>query len=254
MSQRNPMNQRYKREDLGSTKKSAASLKPKLDVAATTHVQAKPTTKSEKRAAAKARQAERERKQKERERKQSEREAAEHPEAKPKKKGFLAALGMQKNNPSVADDPHANKMTKALNSTPQYDNSYRSDPQYKKLRRIYWVLMAIGVVSVVASLLIQMNIKDNVVAWMVPMGVAYVTVIGALIIDFSKIRPIMKKAARSNGSLSPKQLKHEQEKQAQAAAIQAEKKAHHRRRSKQATKDRMRALGKAAETKDKADQ
>jgi hypothetical protein len=53
VSQRNPLNDRYQREDLGQTKKSAASLKPKTQAAASVHTVTKKKTRKEKKAARK---------------------------------------------------------------------------------------------------------------------------------------------------------------------------------------------------------
>lgn len=55
MSQRNPMNDRYQREDrTGSSRKSAASMKPKTKAAASVRVQPKEKTKQQKKAEKKA--------------------------------------------------------------------------------------------------------------------------------------------------------------------------------------------------------
>ena len=58
MSQRNPMNDRYQQENLGQTRKSAASLKPKSKAAASVRIADNKKTDKQKREAAKARRAE----------------------------------------------------------------------------------------------------------------------------------------------------------------------------------------------------
>ncbi len=61
---------------------------------------------------------------------------------------------------------------------------------------------------------------------MIILGIAYPAIIGALVIDFRKVKPLIK-AQQNSGSAnkSPKQLKHEQEAREQAAAMEAARKA-----------------------------
>jgi hypothetical protein len=210
------MNDRYRGEGpLGKTKKSAASAKPVKEAASSVRVKKEPVTASEKKAARRAREKEMERKAAERKRKQAAKAEGATGSATPiapeppPKKGFLSSL------------------TKPAPNMP-------TDPRYKMLRKRYWIMIAIGIVAIAASWLLQMYAIESP-AWMVAMGAAYVCVIGALILDFSKIRPMVKAhqagASVGPGGKSPKQLKHEAEAAEAAAALEAAKRAKKSNRS-----------------------
>jgi hypothetical protein len=224
MSQRNPTNQRYAGDGpQGQTRKSAASAKPAAPAASSVNVRKKPTTDAEKRAARKRREKEMAKRAEEKKRKQDEKAralaVAEGKTPPPEKKkgigGFFASPeGRYNPNPKTAE--------------------------FKKWRKVYWVLMVVGIAVVVISLAynqINGGIGSSPV-FIFLMVVAYGTIIGALVIDFKKIKP-EQRAQRSGASTAktPKQLKHQQDQAAEAARIEAARKA-----AKSARKSKRRSL------------
>jgi hypothetical protein len=240
MSQRNPMNDRYRTDEhTGQTKKSAAKFKPAREAASSVHIEQKPRTAREKRQAAKAKEAQARQKAQAHAQKLAAREAEQTPGAEQPKQGFFAKLkGQAAINQAAKPAP----VPQAQRVAP-----FPTTPRYKKLRRYYWILMGVGVVGVVLSLLCNVVLQGAGMLWIAPMALAYAGVVGALILDFTKIRPIVR-AYQSGASQnkSPKQLKHDQEAAAQAAALQAEKKARKSsKRTKSATAARMDAMSAA---------
>ena len=228
MAQRNPMNDRYQGDGpQGKTRKSAAKLKPKTEAASSVHIERKPTTKQERKAARKKRDAQAAAKEKARKLKAEERErqaridaGEEIEEPKPegvgsKVKGFLL-------KPTTASGQGPSKGEVPLRA--QGVNS----PEYLKYKRIYWILMGIGVAAILGSIMINISAPELASEWyfFIPMGIAYIAVIGAFVIDFTKIRKMQRSVVKSvDGRMSPKQQKHEQEKREAALALEAQKKA-----------------------------
>lgn len=80
-----------------------------------------------------------------------------------------------------------------------------NNPDYKRYKMIWWVILGVAIVMTVVSWVVQMQIQSLV--WgLVSIGVAYVGIIGALILDFWKIRPIRKDARIRAASMTKKQL------------------------------------------------
>jgi hypothetical protein len=201
------MNQRYQGDGPGGqTRKSAASVKPVTQAASSVHIRKKPQTDAEKRAARKTREKEEERKAAERARRKTERAQAEEvqvgkPAEKEQPKGFLGKL--------LA--PPANMPSSA---------------EYRKWRRIYWILLGIGIVFVVFAFVIQVYLPSNPTLQMIALGCAYAPIIGALVINFRKVSPLIKEHQKNRtGSKTPKQLKHEQEAKERVEAVEAARKA-----------------------------
>ncbi|MDR2197582.1 MAG: hypothetical protein LBO07_06440 [Coriobacteriales bacterium] len=210
MSQRNPMNQRYQGEGpSGQTRKSATSAKPASAAASSVHVKKKPVTDAEKRAARKQREKEQARKAEERQRRQRAREQAlaeareseAEPEPKKKKNPLSGIIGV---NPNVPNSE-----------------------EYRKWRRVYWILMVIGIVAVAVLMFYYLRINSTTTPFFfVFITIAYGAIIGALIIDFTKVKPLIRAAkSGTNKAKTPKQLKHQQEAAAEAARIEAARKA-----------------------------
>jgi hypothetical protein len=264
MSQRNPMNERYQGEGpVGKTKKSAAKLKPKVAAAASVHIEAKPTTRQERKAAHRKREAEEKRKAEERARKAAERErkaalAAGDVLPEPKKPTMIERF-FPKKQPAAAASTTATTIANAAagkstapaaNAAAARRSAFPATKQYKDLRRIYWIMIAIGVVFVIASFIAQMNFYDRLEIWGVTMGAAYVCIIGAIILDFAKIKPLVKAHQRQlnggSGKKSPKQIKHEEEAAQRAREIEEFNKA-----KKQARRRNIRkAVGLASKAVD----
>ncbi len=135
MSQRNPMNERYQGEGhSGKTRKSAASAKPKKEVAGTVTIKTSRQTPKERKAEQKAAR----RKEQERQR--------------------------------------------------ELDKKYyKPDTErYKKLRRLWWIVLIGAIVCVVLSWLLR-GVQPEWLAMIALFG-AYGLIIFAFYIDFSKIR------------------------------------------------------------------
>jgi hypothetical protein len=197
------MNQRYQGDGPGGqTRKSAARAKPVSQAAATVHVKKKPQTDSEKRAARKTRQKEEERKAIEKARKKAEKAQPEGVVVEPKKpQGFLGKL--------IAPPPNM-----------------PATEEYQKWRRIYWILLIIGIFCVIISFLYQMSGGTNQTFWMLSIGAAYAVIIAAFVVDLRKVKPLVKEHQKhGSGNKTPKQLKHEQEAKERAEAIEAARKA-----------------------------
>jgi hypothetical protein len=129
-------------------------------------------------------------------------------------------------------------------------STYPTTKRYKDLRRIYWILLAIGAVFVALSFFAQNNFADSMEIFVGTMAVAYAMIISAIVLDFAKIRPLVKAHQKEmrggSGKKSPKQLKHEQE-----AAEQARQMEEFNKAKKQARRRVRRAvLGLAAKRKD----
>lgn len=133
MSQRNPMNDRYQKEEhRGKSRRSAASAKPKTQAAASVHVKPKTKTKAEKKA---IRRAERQRQ-------------------------------------ADLDRKYANPPT----------------PEYKRLRKIWWALLIAAIVCLALSFFLRDYLGEF--AWMVILVLSYVFIIGALWLEFSKMKKV----------------------------------------------------------------
>jgi hypothetical protein len=206
------MNQRYQGDGPGGqTRKSAARAKPVAQAASTVHVKKKPQTDSEKRAARKAAEKEEQRKAAERARRRAEREKAE----------AALAEGTQDGKPQEATKPKGffGKLFAPAPNMP-------STAEYKKWRRVYWILIGIGIVAVAFSFMVQMYAPTNQTLMMIILGCAYAPIIGAFIVDFRKVKPLLRDHQRTGtGNKSPKQIKHEQEAKERAEAIEAARKA-----------------------------
>lgn len=112
-------------------------------------------------------------------------------------------------------------------------------PEYKKLRRIWWVCLGGAILAIAASLFVMSN-EDFGFLYLPCLVIGYVLVIGAFYIDFRKIRKLRKqyeanvlkgkskearaqqKAARAEARLQKAEA---EEKFAAAQAAEAEKKA-----------------------------
>ncbi|MDR0888344.1 MAG: hypothetical protein LBM21_00415 [Coriobacteriales bacterium] len=255
MTQRNPMNERYQGDGPGGqTRKSASTAKPKMGTATSVHIEHKPETRSERKAASKRKAKEKQRKEEERAKRRAEKEKAAkiaageivEPEKKtnPIKRFFVG-------DGSKGDKSKGASGTGKQAARPQ--NTRRVMPQdeakYKKLTIAYYSMLGVGVVAVIVSFLGSMYFTNNSILWMVAMGVAYVFVIGALVLDGWKRRPLVNRAQKGNSGLSPKQQKHEQEREASAQRIQKARKA--QRRFKLSRKDSAKDDAENAEDADK---
>jgi len=261
------MNDRYTGDGpQGKTRKSAAKLKPKSEAASTVHIEAKPTTKQERKAAQKRRKSqleakdrERLRKAKERERKQKEaagevieepkpptmldkvKKVFTNPDKKPTPKEEVAAARAQKaaekGDGRGGAGATARDSLLPLQTTPTWHRG-PDTPEYRKLKYIYWTMLAGGLIAAGLSLLLNYTILPEMqtMAMNFPLVIAYASIIGALILDTTKIKKIQRAhMSEGTGRKSPKQVKHARQ-QAEAAALIEQ--------SKKAQKDQKRASSK----------
>jgi hypothetical protein len=217
------MNQRYQGDGPGGqTRKSAARAKPVTQAASSVHTRKKPQTDAEKRAARKAREKEEQRKAAEKAQKQAEKDKIE-------------ASAKAKAEAETGADAGANVggVVKRQGALQAFLGRFfapnpnaPSSEEYRKWRRVYWILIVIGMVFIAAALIVQLNLPDRPVISMVSLACAYAPVIAAFVIDRRKVQPILKERQKlSTGNKSPKQLKHEQEARERAAAVEAARKA-----------------------------
>ena len=99
-------------------------------------------------------------------------------------------------------------------------------PDYRRTDRTFWIVVGVGMVFAVASV-VEMYAFGQVEDMLSTQGliatgtlaVAYVCIIGAIIYDFAKRRPLRKRAQAQVNSLSEKKLVElfEQERAAQLA-------------------------------------
>ncbi len=191
MTQRNPMNERYKGDGpSGRSKKSASSAKPARPAASTVWEKSKTLTPAEKRKAEKAAQRAAEEKKKV-EAEKAKAEGKEAPKAAPKSK------------------------------------EYKLDPEYRKWRKWYWGLLIAAIVATSTSFVLIYTFQVDSALSYIPLGIAYATIIPALIIDYRKVRPF-REGLKQTGDKTPKQLKHAEEAAAQAKAIEEARKASRR--------------------------
>ena len=110
--------------------------------------------------------------------------------------------------------------------TRAYDLVLKSMPDYRRTDRTFWIVVGVGMVFAVASV-VEMYAFGQVEDVLSTQGliatgtlaVAYVCIIGAIVYDFAKRRPLRKRAQAQVNSLSEKKLVElfEQERAAQLA-------------------------------------
>ena len=245
MSTRNPMNKRYQGEGPGGqTRKSASSAKPATQAASTVHIKNKPTTASEKRAAAKAREREAEARVKEKAAKQAERAKAQ--ELEEKKPTAISTEPNEVQGSSAA--PKSKGVFSFLNKPT--DDAKRSQrvllntEEYRKWRRVYWILLGIGLAALIGTMVVWDSFEYSLPAFIVLITIAYAAVIASFIINIRKMRPLNpRNKAGANTKLSPKALKHEQEARAQAAQVEAARKAAKAKKKNKQGQEKVSASG-----------
>lgn len=97
--------------------------------------------------------------------------------------------------------------------TRAYDLVLKSMPDYRRTDRTFWIVVGVGMVFAVASV-VEMYAFGQVEDVLSTQGliatgtlaVAYVCIIGAIIYDFAKRRPLRKRAQAQVNSLSEKKL------------------------------------------------
>jgi hypothetical protein len=181
------------------------------------HIQKKPQTEAEKRAARKQRDKEITAKSNERRRKRKEKEAA-----LAEIEGVAAVEAVATKKVKVPKEEKKGFLERLLG--PPAD-IVRSE-EYRKWRKLYWVLLLAGIVCIGFSVIAQTIFASVPIVWMVALAGAYVAIIASFVVDFKKVRPLTKRNAKGvSTKKTPKMIRHEEEAKAQAAAVEAARKA-----------------------------
>lgn len=212
MSQRsatNPRNTNRDNEITGMSRKSAASAKPAKTAGSTVHVVA--TSGREKR---------------------KEREKGESLEglSKEEKKARKAARRREEDRIYTAADTLMD-----------------ADPEYRRYHRIWWVILIVGIAALVALWIYASTADDDQsissIFESVTLIIAYGSIIGALIFDMVKVRPIRNRYTTIAEGMSENKLDAVIEKAAaDEARVEAEKEAEKAR--KKADKEARKAAKK----------
>lgn len=204
MSMRNPQNERYTVEregrSQGSVKPRTASAKPASKAGASVRTTSKPKPKNAKQRA-------------------------------------MAEMNMSKEEKKAARAKEREAENVAYTAI---DILTRKDARYKKLRRIWWVLLVVAVIFTVlswATVSIEMPLAVNIVSRIL----AYAAIISALVMDFTVVRKCRNKHRDKVASMTRKQ----QERIVYEAQVEAGAKA----AAKAARKEAKKAGKSAAEIK-----
>ncbi|WP_255467217.1 hypothetical protein [Raoultibacter phocaeensis] len=103
----------------------------------------------------------------------------------------------------------------------QIDRKYYNPPteQYKKLRRLWWILLVGAIAMTAFSWLSRSWFPNTEMVSFVALGLAYVLIIAALYIDFSKIRKVRRAYQEEMEAKKTKEVR-AMEKQAKAEQLQ----------------------------------
>ncbi|MDO4443339.1 MAG: hypothetical protein Q4B69_05630 [Slackia sp.] len=145
----------------------------------------------------------------------NERYQSEQPKGQTKKSA-AAAKPKSKAASSVYVRPagHTPKEKKAIKKAQrakqaELDRMFYNPPteQYKKLRRIWWVLLISAIVLTVLGMIMPNFMPDNIWATWICIIPAYGCIIGALWLDFSKIRKVRRAYQTEMMKKHPKEVK-----------------------------------------------
>ena len=170
----------------------------------------------------------------------NERYQSEQPKGQTKKSA-AAAKPKAKAAASVYVRPagHTPKEKKAIKKAQrakqaELDRMFYNPPteQYKKLRRIWWVLLISAIVLTVLGMIMPNFMPDNIWATWICIIPAYGCIIGALWLDFSKIRKVRRAYQMEMMKKHPKEVKqHMATNAANQVAQQKEERAQGQKRS-----------------------
>lgn len=87
----------------------------------------------------------------------------------------------------------------------------KQDPEYKRLRRIFWVIMGVGIAGIVVSWAILTVVGSEpkgaaLVGEYASIGIAYAAIIASFIFDFVKIRPIRNRSRDTAAGMTRNKL------------------------------------------------
>lgn len=218
------MNERYQTREGGKTRKSAASAKPVTKAASTVYIKdpnAKPKksffdrfNKKDSEPAKPAKKA------------KAQVEEVEETQEAPKKKGGKWTLNDMEG--STPDESTAN-LSKETRKAARKKYLNPGTSEYKKWRTLWWIVIGLGIASLVPPVLMPQMFIDNETNSMIFYGLGYAFLIAAVAIDAIKIRPL-RKSARGGA------IAEDRSKAATAARKQAKKEAIAKEEAKAAKK------------------
>lgn len=138
--------------------------------------------------------------------------------AKPKRKAadtvYIKSAGTSKGKPlekekKTREEKRAEREKQRVESNAVYSVAtvlMNNNQTYAKYKRIWWGLLGFAIVATILSWIAQFQLKESTVPAIIAVVVAYIGIIGALILDFAKIRPIRKASRERAASMSKKQL------------------------------------------------
>lgn len=107
----------------------------------------------------------------------------------------------------------------------QVDRKYYNPPteQYKKLRRLWWILLVGAIAMTAFSWLARSWFPNTEMVSFIALGLAYVLIIAALYVDFSKIRKVRRAYQEEMESKKTKEVRAAEKKAKMEAQAKAEK-------------------------------
>lgn len=139
--------------------------------------------------------------------------------AKPKTKA-ASSVHIQSTQKTKQQKKAEQKSKRAQQS--ELDRKYYNPPtqEYKRLRRIWWILLGSAIAAVALSWGFRMWFPDNETLYMITLGAAYLLIIAAFYVDFSKIRKVRRKYQEQMAATKSKEMR-AAEKQKKAAEREA---------------------------------
>lgn len=239
MSQRNPLNDRNQNDTkAGKTRKSAASAKPVMKAASSVYIE-DPNNKPKEGFFSKL-MGGGSSKQKEEEAKERAKAAKKNKDTS-SQKGAYTLLDMEGD---TAEKNREKTLTKADKKEAQRRYNNPGTSAYKKWRTIWWIVIALGICSLIPPLVKPDLFVDNENMSLLFYGLGWGFLLAAVAIDALKIRPLRKEArsgASKDKSKAATAARKEMRKQ-EAERAEAEAK-------KQAEKEARKAAKKASRGK-----
>ena len=241
MSQRNPLNERNQSDTkTGKTRKSAASAKPVMKAASSVYI-ADPNNKPKEGFLSRLMGGGSSKKKEEEAKERAKAAKKSNTEAAPKEKGAYTLLDME----GDTEQKHRSKtLTKADKKEAQRRYNNPGTSEYKKWRTIWWVVIGLGVCSLIPPLARPDLFVDNENMSLLFYGIGWAFLLAAVGIDALKIRPLRKEARAGASKDKSKAAVAARKEMRKQEAQRAEEEA-----KKQAEKQAKKAAKKAARNK-----
>ncbi len=241
MSQRNPLNERNQNDTkAGKTRKSAASAKPVTKAASSVYI-ADPNNKPKEGFLSRLMGGGSNSKKQEEEAKARAKAAKTNKEATSKEKGAYTLLDMEGDTEQKKRDK---TLTKADRKEAQRRYNNPGTSEYKKWRIIWWVVIGLGICSLIPPLVRPDLFVDNENTSLIFYGLGWAFLLAAVGIDALKIRPLRKEARAGASKDKSKAATAARKEMRKQEALRAEEES-----KKQAEKQAKKAAKKAARGK-----